>query len=90
MMQPRKPVRFEAAPPQVLVASVPIFQLARFRRLMALEGWVIDLPRMCVDRIYAFERIALAHTSAMERLRQAALDLFGAYDRHAVAGGSLH
>ena len=90
MRQPQNPVRFEAATPLVLVASVPVFHLARFRRLMALEGWAIDLPRMCVDRIYAFERIALAHTSAIQRLRQAALDLFAAYDRHALAGASVH
>jgi hypothetical protein len=90
MMQPPIPVFFEAAPPLMLVASAPLFHLARFRRLMAMEGFSVDLPRMCIDRIYAHERIALAHTSALDRLRRAALDLFAAYDRHADAGSLLH
>ena len=71
----------EAALARVGAAEVPLFLLARFRRLMALEGWIVDLPRMCVDPIYANERIAQAHTSAIARLRQVAFDLFAASDR---------
>jgi hypothetical protein len=80
---------FEAALARVGVAEVPLFLLARFRRLMALEGWAVDLPRMCVDSDYAHERIAQAHTSAITRLRQAALDLFAAFDPP-LAGAALH
>jgi len=75
----------EAALARVGVPEVPMFLLARFRRLMALEGWVVDLPRMCVDPTYVHERIAKAHTSAIVRLRQAAFDLFAATDRHHCA-----
>ena len=81
----------EAALARVGVSEVPLFLLARFRRLMALEGWVVDLPRMCVDPIYANERIAQAHTSAIARLRQVAFDLFAATDRqHCALALQLH
>lgn len=79
----------EAALARAGVSEVPVFLLARFRRLMALEGWIVDLPRMCVDTAYAHERIAQAHGSAIVRLRQAAFDLFAAFDRPLV-GASLH
>ena len=78
-LPPPAPARFEAAPPQVLVANIPVIALARFRRLMAYEGWPVDLARMCCDRIYVYERLAQAHTSASPRLRNAALSLFAAY-----------
>ena len=79
LLPPPAPARFEAAPPQVLVANIPVIALARFRRLMAYEGWPVDLARMCCDRIYVYERLAQAHTSASPRLRNAALSLFAAY-----------
>jgi hypothetical protein len=79
----------EAALARAGVSEVPVFLLARFRRLMALEGWIVDLPRMCVDTTYAHERIAQAHTSAIVRLRHSACDLFAAFDRPLV-GASLH
>lgn len=71
------------------VLPLPIIQMASFRRQMEREGFVVDLARMCVDTAYACERLALAHTSSNERLRQAALTLFAAYDRNAAAG-TLH
>jgi hypothetical protein len=37
---------------------------------------------MCVDCAYAYECLALAHTSNDAALRRAALDLFAAYDRN--------
>jgi hypothetical protein len=74
--------RFEPAA-QAPVMPLPIIAMANFRRLMSLEGWSVDLARMCVDRSYAFERLACAHTSSHERLRHAALELFAAYDRNA-------
>jgi hypothetical protein len=71
------------------VVPLPIIAMARFRRLMLGEGWAVDLARMCVDRPYAFECLALAHTSSDADLRTAALDLFAAYDRNPVHG-TLH
>ncbi len=67
------------------VLPLPLSHLSRFQRLMQYEGWDVDLPRMCVDRGYAFACLAAAHTSSDERLRRAALDLFAAYDRNAAA-----
>jgi hypothetical protein len=67
------------------VLTLPILQMASFRRQMAREGFEVDLARMCVDTAYACERLALAHTSSDERLRRAALTLFAAYDRNTSA-----
>ncbi len=72
-----------AAPASVL--PLPIITMARFRRLMNYEGWDVDLARMCVDTDYAYACMATAHTSSDQRLRQAALALFEAYDRNAGA-----
>ncbi len=74
------PTPTKPAPAPVLV--MPIMAMARFRRLMHYEGWDVDLPRMCVDTAYAYQCLATAHTSSDERLRQAALGLFTAYDRN--------
>jgi hypothetical protein len=71
---------------QAPVMPLPIIAMATFRRLMEREGWDVDLPRMCVDRAYAFECLACAHASSDERLRLAALELFRTYDRNAEAG----
>ena len=64
------------------VVAMPIIAMARFRRLMLAEGWEVDLPRMCIDTAYAYDCLATAHTSSDERLRQAAVGLFEAYDRN--------
>lgn len=72
--------------PPAPVVPLPIIAMARFRRLMLGEGWAVDLARMCLDRSYAFECLALAHTSGDAGLRTAALDLFAAYDRNAEQG----
>jgi hypothetical protein len=67
------------------VTPLPIIQMASFRRRMSYEGWNVDLARMCIDSAYAFECLALAHTSSDEQLRRSALELFAAYDRNAGA-----
>ena len=72
--------------PRAPVMPLPIIAMANFRRLMSREGWVVDLARMCVDRQYAFDCLARAHTSSQERLRRVALELFASYDRNAVIG----
>jgi hypothetical protein len=68
------------------VTPLPIIPMARFRRLMLYEGWTVDLARMCVDSAYAYDCLALAHTSNDAALRRAALDLFAAYDRNLGPG----
>jgi hypothetical protein len=75
--------------PAAPVLAMPIMAMARFRRLMNYEGWDVDLPRMCVDTAYAYRCLAQAHTSSDARLRQAALNLFQAYDRN-MAAPMLH
>jgi len=52
--------------------------LQRFHALMAIEGHPVQMTRMCFDRLYAYERIALAHASSDPALRQLALQLFHA------------
>jgi len=77
--QPR-PVRFEPAPPRVLVCAAPMIRLARFKCLMAEDGWAVDLGRMCLDRRYARELLAMAHSSASDPLRELAVTLFADYE----------
>jgi hypothetical protein len=89
MLQPPLTATFEAAPLVPVLAPVSLITLARFRRLMAYEGWTVDLSRMCCDRLYAYERIAQAHTSAQPRLREAALGLFAVYEPQ-VGTEALH
>lgn len=55
--------------------------LLRFKSLMAREGMTVHVARMCYDRLYAYERIALAHAGAQDPLRRLALELFQAYHR---------
>ena len=50
--------------------------LLRFRSMMAAEGQHVHLTRLCYDRLYAYERIAVAHASGHEELRRLALELF--------------
>jgi hypothetical protein len=76
---PRAPSSpFEPAAPAPLAIRTTVRQLERFRALMAREGWSVSLHRMCLDRVYARECIAQAHTSAADPLRAIAVDLFEA------------
>ena len=76
-------------PETAAVLPLPVFKLARFRRLMNYEGWEVDLPRLCVDSAYAHACMATAHTSSDEQLRRAALDLFDAFGRN-TGPAALH
>lgn len=69
------PDRAPAAP------GVQLEQLERFKGLMAEQGWPVHVARMLFDRLYAFDRIVLAHTSADGPLRALALDLFRLYQQ---------
>ena len=84
------PAAHPVAPPHLPVARVSVLALARFRRLMAAQGWAVDLPRMCQDRLYACERMALAHTSTDPRLRAFSLALFAAYEPEPAEARILH
>jgi hypothetical protein len=53
--------------------------LSRFKELMELEGIAVDTHRMVGDSGYAFEQLALGHTSDSERMRQCAMRLFALF-----------
>lgn len=89
MNRPPMPVRFETAAPCVLVGRAPLPRLARFRRLMADDGWRVDLGRMCLDRRYALDLLATAHSSASDDLRALAVVLFADYEPLPVGGLQL-
>ncbi|WKB52359.1 hypothetical protein [Eleftheria terrae] len=63
-------------PPESVVPASELLTLARFRELMAGYGWPVQIGRMLVDRAYAFDRMALAHSSGDETLSALALELF--------------
>lgn len=69
---------------------MPPVEMARFGRLMAHEGWDVDLSRMCTDTDYAHQCLATAHTSSDERLRSTALKLFAACHRNQGPAAGLH
>ena len=55
--------------------------LGRFRNKMAQQALSVNVARMMYDRPYAFDRIALAHSSADESLQRLALQLFAHYSK---------
>lgn len=55
-------------------------QLQELGRLMQAEGLGLQTARMRFDRLYALERLALAHASGGDRLRSVALALFALYE----------
>jgi hypothetical protein len=78
--KPAVPTVFEVADPVPLAGAVSLSMLARFRRWMAAEGCTVDVRRLCLDRLYAFECLSRAHTSASGSLRALAVELFAAYE----------
>ena len=64
---------------------LPLFMLARFRRLMFVQGWSVDLARLCVDPTYMHECLARAHQCGEEQLRRVALMLFAGYGAKSAA-----
>lgn len=53
--------------------------LSRFSQLMAHDGLAVDTRRMQADSVYAFEQLALAHTSTYESLRDCAMRVFALF-----------
>jgi hypothetical protein len=71
------PVGPAAGRPSALVEDLSA--LARFRSAMALQDIPVNVARMMYDRPYAFDRIALGHSSADEALQRLSLQLFALY-----------
>jgi hypothetical protein len=65
-------------------------ELQAFTRLMQAEGLPLQPTRMIYDRLYAFERLALAHGSGQRALQQMALHLFDVYQSRGEWIGLLH
>lgn len=53
--------------------------LSRFSQLMAYDSLAADTRRMQNDSTYAFEQLALAHTSQHESLRHCAMQVFALF-----------
>lgn len=53
--------------------------LSKFSQLMAHDGLAIDTRRMQTDAAYAFEQLALAHTSTYAALRECAMRVFALF-----------
>jgi hypothetical protein len=65
-------------------APLSLFVMARFRRLMFVQGWSVDLARLCVEPAYMYECLARAHHCGEEQLRRVALLLFAGYGARSV------
>jgi hypothetical protein len=74
---------FRGVPPHMEATALgfasALAVLSRFKELMALEGVAVDTHRMVGDSAYAFDQLALGHTSDSERMRQCAMRLFALF-----------
>lgn len=73
-----------------IAGAVEMSDLLDFQRLMLTEGQTLQPTRMLYDRLYAFERLALAHASASSVLREKALQLFQRYQQAGEWIGLIH
>jgi len=72
----------DAAEERQAPLAIDLLTLARFRALMAAQGWRVETARMLFDRVYAHERLSWAHGGGDESLRRLALDMFRALHAH--------
>lgn len=70
-----------AAPARPVALIDDLKALGRFRSMMAEQDLPVNVARMMFDKPYAFDRIALAHSSADESLQRLALRLFAQYTK---------
>jgi hypothetical protein len=70
-------------------APASLFMMARFRRLMFVQGCSVDLARLCVEPAYLYECLARAHHGGEEQLRRVALLLFAGHGVRSV-GARAH
>jgi hypothetical protein len=77
------------AAPDVAARVAPLIEnlqvLTRFRSKMAEQALPVNLARMVFDRAYAFEHLALAHSTADQGLKSLALRLFAQYTESRAA-----
>jgi hypothetical protein len=72
-------VQHAAGRPVALIEDLKA--LGRFRAKMGEQALAVNVARMMFDRPYAFDRIALAHSTADEGLQRLALQLFALYSK---------
>jgi hypothetical protein len=83
----RKPLMANTAAAGVSASLMPtelgyasgLALLSRFSQLMNEDGSSVDTRRMQRDSQYAFEQLALAHTSTYESLRHCAMQVFALF-----------
>jgi hypothetical protein len=83
----RKPLMANAAAAGVSASLIPtelgyasgLALLSRFAQLMNEDGLGVNTRRMQSDSQYAFEQLALAHTSTYESLRHCAMQVFALF-----------
>ena len=78
-----EPIDFRGVPAHMEATALgfasALAVLSRFKELMAAEGVAVDTHRMVGDSAYAFEQLALGHTSDSERMRHCAMRLFALF-----------
>ena len=92
-------VALAARPPRATRSSIACFStthmqadelgvgaLLRFKSMMATEVHTVHLALLCYYKLYAYERIAVAHSCSDDNLRRLALELFQIYHRRESAG----
>ena len=82
--EPVRQPRAASAFPGMPGGDLGLGALPRFKSLMAADGQDVHLARLCYDKLYAYERIAVAHASGGEELRRLALELFQIYHRRSA------
>lgn len=73
-----------------VAGAVALGDLQDFQRLLQAEGEGLQPTRMLYDRLYAFERLAVAHASANPALQQLAMQLFNRYQQAGEWIGLIH
>lgn len=73
-----------------IAGPVDAQDLQRLQQLMARENIALQPTRMLYDRLYAFERLALAHASANPALQDLALQMFHGYQQAGEWIGLIH
>lgn len=73
-----------------VAGAVALGELQDLQRLLQIEGETLQPTRMLYDRLYAFERLAVAHASANPALRSQAMQLFNRYQQSGEWIGLMH
>lgn len=83
----RKPLIANTAAAGVSASLIPtelgyasgLALLSRFSQLMAHDDLTVNTRRMQIDAAYAFEQLALAHTSTYTALRECSMRVFALF-----------